>query len=191
MTSVVLIQNSHLIGRKLKVKHIDILLNTLLCLRFGYWNRSALNLQNKGKFQQITRWIFFLMVEQKVHTKYRRTTCGDVLLYFLPIARTFSSKIKFGVLSCGFGRPSGENAATAIPRSLQNSINFLWFNAGENSTWFTTGLMVHPFSMCVICSLLKFERPMLRTNPFSTNFSIALYVSNMSRSSLRKWMKRN
>lgn len=139
----------------------------------------------ESEYKKEIRWFWCrVKVLSESHTKYLRTTWADVLLYFLPMANTFSSKMNLGVCSWGLGRPRGEKAATAISCFLQNSINLLWLRAGENSTWFMTGLMVHPFNMWVICSLLKLERPMLRTSPFSTSFSIALYVSSMSMSSL-------
>lgn len=43
-----------------------------------------------------------------------------------------------------------------------------------------TGLMEQPFKTPCTCSLLKLDRPMERTNPSSTHFSIAFQVSAWS-----------
>lgn len=55
----------------------------------------------------------------------------------------------------------------------------------ETLTWLVTGLMRQLANKRSICSMLKFEMPMLLTSPKSTNFSMAFQVSTKSTS--LKW----
>lgn len=114
-------------------------------------------------------------------TKNRRTTWAPVFPYFSPIAITRGSKNAnfgaFGNKSAAYGRPNGLNPVMTMSRSLQNFVIFFCVILGPTSIWLVTGLTEQLPSKRSICSLLKFDTPMLRTRPVSINFSIALYVS--------------
>lgn len=140
-------------------------------------------------------------------TVYRRMICAGVFTYLLASSETLRSEIANRWPPGVCGLPNGENAVIVMFLAAQNLINFCWFRFGWHSTcnrklffyylilhctlhlmviatWLVTGFIMAFDSIRSICSLLKFDRPILRTRPLWTNFSIAFHVSTKSISSL-------
>ena len=59
----------------------------------------------------------------------------------------------------------------------------VFWNLGFDSTWSMAGFTLQFSITSVICLLLKFEKPIVRTNPRSTSLSMALQVSSIGTSS--------